>query len=201
MDVVDGAARRLRRRLPDLVRRSSLVLQGLTYGPSARSSRRPTTSLPETMGGELNFDYRYAWLRDLSLTMRSLWLAACPDEPARLFAWLAAAPGTSATSSSRSCTASRASATSREHVLEHLAATAAAHPVRVGNAGVGAGAARRVGEVLDAAHLLRTRSGSSRPPTQQLLVSLAHRAAATWQEPDAGMWEARDERRHYTSPR
>jgi GH15 family glucan-1,4-alpha-glucosidase len=45
------------------------------------------------MGGELNFDYRYAWLRDLSLTMRSLWLAACPDEPERLFAWLANSAG------------------------------------------------------------------------------------------------------------
>jgi GH15 family glucan-1,4-alpha-glucosidase len=55
------------------------------------------------------------------------------------------------------------------------------------------------GEVLDAAYLMRDALGELTPATQQLLVSLADRAAATWQEPDAGMWEARDARRHYTS--
>ena len=65
------------------VRRSSLVLQGLTFQPTGAVVAAATTSLPEKVGEDLNFDYRYAWLRDLSLTIRSLWIAACPEEPNR----------------------------------------------------------------------------------------------------------------------
>ncbi len=54
------------------------MLQGLTFGPSGAVLAAATTSLPERRGGDLNFDYRFAWSRDLSLTMRALWIAACP---------------------------------------------------------------------------------------------------------------------------
>jgi len=77
---------------PAEVRRSSLVLQGLTYQHSG-AVVAATTSLPERLGGDLNFDYRFAWLRDLSLTIRSRWIAACPDEPSRFFDWFATAAG------------------------------------------------------------------------------------------------------------
>jgi GH15 family glucan-1,4-alpha-glucosidase len=79
--------------LPESVRCSALVLEGLTFGPSGAVIAAATTSLPERLGGDLNFDYRFAWLRDLSLTMRALWIAACPDEPARSFDWLSGSAG------------------------------------------------------------------------------------------------------------
>jgi len=184
---------------PELVRRSSLVLQGLTYGPSGAVVAAATTSLPETMGGELNFDYRYAWLRDLSLTMRSLWLAACPDEPSRLFAWLADSAGHVRDELVQIMYGVEGERDLTEHVLEHLRGYRGSAPVRVGNAAWQQGQLDVFGEVLDAAHLLADTLGELTPATQQLLVALADRAAGTWQEPDAGMWEARDERRHYTS--
>lgn len=184
---------------PELVRRSSLVLQGLTYGPSGAVVAAATTSLPEQMGGDLNFDYRYAWLRDLSLTIRSLWLAACPDEPGRLFAWLAGSAGRVRDELVQIMYGVEGERDLTEHVLEHLTGYRGSVPVRVGNAAWEQDQLDVFGEVLDAANLLRDQLGEFEPATQQLLIALANRAASSWQEPDAGMWEARDKRRHYTS--
>jgi GH15 family glucan-1,4-alpha-glucosidase len=86
-----------------------------------------------------------------------------------------------------------------EHLLEHLAGYRGSSPVRVGNEAWEQQQLDVFGEVLDAAHLLRDQLGELAPTTQQLLVALAARAARSWGEPDAGMWEARDQRRHYTS--
>jgi len=184
---------------PEQVRRSSLVLQGLTYGPSGAIVAAATTSLPEIMGGELNFDYRFSWLRDLTLTVRALWLAACPDEPGRMFAWLANSAGRTRAELVQIMYGVEGERDLSEHVLEHLGGYRGSTPVRVGNEAWKQDQLDVFGEVLDAAHLLRDQLGELTPAVQQLLVALADRAASSWQEPDAGMWEARDARRHYTS--
>ncbi len=181
------------------VRRSSIVLQGLTYQPSGAIVAAATTSLPERMGGELNFDYRYAWLRDLSLTTRSLWIAACPHEPARLFDWFANAAGQIGDELFQIMYGVAGERDLTEHTLEHLSGYHESRPVRVGNQAWTQVQLDIFGEVLDAVHLLRDDLDELDEPLQQLLVVMAHRAAAGWAEPDAGMWEARDQPRQYVS--
>lgn len=184
---------------PDLVRRSSVILQGLTFAPSGAVLAAATTSLPEVMGGSSNWDYRYAWLRDLSLTIRALWLAACPDEPERLLRWLADTAGQVGDELVQIMYGPAGERDLTEKELPHLAGYRDSSPVRVGNAAWEQSQSDVFGEVLDAAYLLRDDIEEFDPPTCQLLVALADRAASTWEKPDAGMWEARDQQRDYTS--
>ncbi len=181
------------------VRRSSMVLQGLTYQPTGAVVAAATTSLPEQIGAELNFDYRFAWLRDLSLTIRSLWIAACPDEAGRLFNWIADATGHLDGERVQIMYGVEGERVLSEHELDHLPGFRGSRPVRVGNAAWDQEQLDVLGEVLDAAEQMRQQLGDLDESTQRLLIALAERAASTWREPDAGMWEVRDQLRQYVS--
>ncbi|PZS19719.1 MAG: hypothetical protein DLM57_03520 [Pseudonocardiales bacterium] len=151
------------------------------------------------MGGELNFDYRFAWLRDLSLTIRSLWLAACPHEPARLFTWFANAAGHLGDELVQIMYGVEGERDLTERELPHLTGYHGNQPVRIGNQAWEQKQLDVLGEVLDAAHILRDSLGDLDSEVQHLLVTFADRAAEAWPQPDAGMWESRDAARHYTS--
>ena len=183
----------------DLVHHSGRVLQALTFQPTGAIVAAPTTSLPETIGGERNWDYRYTWVRDACLTLEALWVAACPDEANKFFAFLADA----AASQLRRGTDLQimfgigGERDLSERELPHLAGWRDSRPVRVGN---GAWSQRQLdvyGEMLGAAERLVQQLGELDPVTQQFLTAAADTAARRWMEKDQGIWEIRGEPRDF----
>ncbi|MFI1196695.1 glycoside hydrolase family 15 protein [Micromonospora sp. NPDC020750] len=186
-------------RFAEQVRRSALVVQGMTYQPSGAIVAAATTSLPEQLGGDRNYDYRFVWVRDFSLTLQALWLAACPDEANRQFAWVARAMGRIGNQPVPIMYGVEGERDLTEHRLDNLAGYAGSRPVLVGNDAWKQRQTDVLGEVLDAAWLMRHYLDPMDPEVHQLLRALADQVVADWHRPDAGMWEARDAERHYVS--
>jgi alpha,alpha-trehalase len=182
----------------DQVHHSGRVLQALTYQPTGAIVAAPTTSLPEAVGAGRNWDYRYTWVRDASLTLEALWVAACPDEAHRFFAWMAgAAAGRVCESDLQIMFGVGGEHDLTERELPHLRGWRGSRPVRVGN---GAWSQRQLdvyGELLSAARRLREYLGALDRPARDFLVDVADTAARRWEEADQGIWEVRGGPRHF----
>lgn len=182
----------------ELVSLSGRVLHGLSFAETGAMVAAPTTSLPEAIGGERNWDYRYAWLRDASLTLRALWVAACPDEAADFLHYLTtAASSVYGRRHIQIMFGIRGERDLSERELPWLEGWRDSRPVRVGNDAWTQPQIDVYGELLDAVHLLRDVLTELSDQQRRLLVALADRAAASWREPDNGIWEVRDEPHHY----
>ena len=183
----------------DLVHASGQVLQALTFQPSGAIVAAPTTSLPEGVGGERNWDYRYSWVRDSSFTMEALWVAACPDEASDFFMFMAtaAASGVGPERALQIMFGIGGEHDLTERTLHHLTGWRGSRPVRVGN---GAWSQQQVdvyGELLGAAHRLSDHLHDLDSQTRAFLAALADAAATHWREKDQGIWEVRGEPRHF----
>ena len=183
----------------ELVRHSGRVLQGLTYQPTGAVVAAPTTSLATCIGGSRNWDYRYCWVRDASLTLDALWVAACPEEAHRFFDFLGATAliQVRELGNLQVVFGINGEHDLSERTLDRLGGWRDSRPVRVGN---GAWSQRQLdgyGNVLLAAHRLRGQLARMSDTTRHFLAEIADAAATRWQEPDQGIWEMRTPPQHY----
>src|SRR5215211_1893851 len=184
----------------ELVRLSSRVLKGLTYRPTGAIVAAPTTSLPETVGGERNWDYRFSWIRDSSLTIEALYIGACTDEAEEFVSFMTSSAGGRAGEGSLQIMYGIGGEHDlSERELPHLRGWRDSSPVRVGNGAWDQVQLDVYGELLNSLWLYRERLGDLHAEIQQFVADLSDTAARRWKETDSGMWEMRGEPRHHLS--
>jgi GH15 family glucan-1,4-alpha-glucosidase len=180
-----------------VVQQSLIVLKALTYAPTGGIVAAPTTSLPEKIGGERNWDYRYCWLRDATLVLLAFINAGFLEEAAAWRLWLLrAAAGDPAALQIMYGVGGERRLT--EMTLDWLPGYESSRPVRAGNAASEQFQLDVYGEVLDAMHQGRVHELDRLPEAWSLQRRLLAFLEAAWKEPDDGIWEVRGGRRHFT---
>ena len=191
-----------RARIPDHrwlvpIQRSALTIKGLTYMPTGATVAALTTSLPETPGGERNWDYRYTWVRDSTFTLQALHFLALDWEADEFMQFVAdLEPVEDGSLQIMYGIDGRRDLT--EQTLD-LSGYAGARPVRIGNGAYNQRQNDVYGAVLDSILLHTQRSQRLPRRLWPIVQTQAERASAVWREPDQGIWEARGEPKHYVS--
>ncbi|KWT61217.1 glucoamylase [Streptomyces albus subsp. albus] len=178
------------------VLRSLITLKALTFAPTGGIVAAPTTSLPEELGGVRNWDYRFCWLRDSTLTLNSLITAGYTEEAAAWRDWLLrAVAGNPADLQIMYGLGGERRLPETE--LPWLGGYAGSKPVRIGNAAVEQRQLDVYGGVLDSFHIARVAGLPSKPHAWNIQRALLDFLESHWREPDEGLWEVRGPRRHF----
>ena len=193
-----GRARMPDHRWRDPIQRSALAIKGLTYMPTGATVAALTTSLPETPGGERNWDYRYTWMRDTTFTLQALHYLNLDWEADEFIQFVAdLEPNPDGALQIMYGIDGRRDLT--ESTRDDLSGYAGARPVRVGNGAFDQRQNDVFGAVLDSILLHTRRSGRLPRRLWPIVQSQAECATAVWREPDQGIWEARGKPQHYVS--